>query len=127
MRGLVVTHGDLGRELVASASLVVGPNASLEVFSNSGQSGRELREAIATWLAVADGPAMILVDEAAGSCGTAACLASAGREECWVLAGVNLAMVVTFLGRGGELLGEELVEKVLQRSREAVRLLETRT
>jgi len=127
MRGLVVTHGDLGRELVASASLVVGPNAPLEVFSNQGRGGRELREAIATWLASDDGPALIFVDEGAGSCGTAACLAASNREDCWVLGGVNLAMIVTYLGRGGELSGEALVQKILQRARESVRQLETRS
>lgn len=126
MRGLVVTHGDLGRELLASASLVIAPRASLEVLSNDGRSGRQLREAIESWLASVDGPALIMVDEAAGSCGTAAGLAASGREDCWVLAGVNLAMVVTYLGRGDELPGTELVEKLLQRAREAVRLLETR-
>lgn len=126
MRGLVVTHGDLGRELVASASLVVGLGAPLDVFSNQGRSGRELREAIASWLVASDDAAIIMVDEGAGSCGTAACLAAAGRQNCWVLGGVNLAMVVTYLGRSAQHDGEALVEKILQRSQEAVRLLEIR-
>jgi mannose/fructose-specific phosphotransferase system component IIA len=126
MRALVVTHGDLGRELVASASLVVGLNAPLDVFSNHGRSGRELREAITTWLVASEEPALIFVDEGAGSCGTAACLAAAGREDCWVLGGVNLAMIVTYLARAAELEGEALVDKILQRAQEAVRVLETR-
>jgi mannose/fructose-specific phosphotransferase system component IIA len=123
MRALVVTHGELGRELVAASLLVVAGQRSIEVMSNADGDARHLRDAIAGWLAVDAGPAMVLVDEGAGSCGTAARLAAAARPATWLLAGVNLAMVVTYLGSSDSLEGEELAEKMLARARQSVRRL----
>jgi mannose/fructose-specific phosphotransferase system component IIA len=124
MRGLIVTHGDLGKELIASAHLVVASEFTLSILSNRGRGKRELQQLISQWLQDGSGPAVIMVDEGLGSCGTAACVAASGRRDTWVLSGVNLSMVVTYLSRVGWLAPAELVEKVTQRAREAVRIME---
>jgi mannose/fructose-specific phosphotransferase system component IIA len=124
MRGLIVTHGELGRELIASARLVVASEAPLSILSNRDRGSQEMRQLISDWLQRESGPALIMVDEGLGSCGTAACLAAAGRADTWVLSGVNLSMVVTYLSREGRLEPAELVRKVTQRAREAVRIME---
>ncbi len=125
MRGLIVTHGDLGRELVASARLVVAAEVEVDVLSNARLGSREMRSRIKGWLDREPGEALIMVDEGLGSCGLAASLAARERPGTWVLAGVNLAMVVTYLNRRERLEGEALVEKILDRARQAVRLMET--
>ena len=124
MRGLIVTHGDLGLELIASARLIAGGEVVIDALSNSGRGSRELAAAIAEWLDAERAPATVMVDEARGSCGTAAQLAAAGRQDCWILGGVNLPMVVTYLSRVGQLEGEELVNKIHDRAREAVRRMD---
>jgi len=88
MRGLVVTHGELGRELVAASKLVVAGHRPLDVLSNTGHDARQLRTRIAQWLEE-PGDALVMVDEGAGSCGTAARLAAAGRPSTWLVAGLN--------------------------------------
>jgi mannose/fructose-specific phosphotransferase system component IIA len=65
-----------------------------------------------------------MVDVGGGSCGIAARRAAASREECWILGGVNLAMLLTFLGNQGELEGEALVTKILDRALNAIDRLE---
>lgn len=127
MRGLIVTHGDLGRELIASARLVVASDAPLSILSNRGRGSHEMRQLISEWLKNESGPALVMVDEGLGSCGTAACLAASGRSDTWVLSGVNLSMVVTYLSRVGRLEPAELVKKVTQRAREAVRIMELKS
>ncbi len=127
MRGLIVTHGDLGRELVASARLVVASDAPVDVLSNTRLGNRELRSLIEEWLTREAGPALIMVDEGLGSCGLAASLAARDREQTWIVSGVNLSMVVTYLNRRGRMPEEELVEKILSRGREAVRLVGTQS
>ena len=124
IRGLIVTHGDLGKELMASARLVVASESSLSILSNRDRGKREMQQLISEWLQSAEGPAVIMVDEGLGSCGTAACVAASGRKDTWVLSGVNLSMVVTYLSRVGRLSPSELVEKVTRRAREAVRIME---
>ena len=124
MRGLIVTHGDLGRELVAAARLVVFSSAKLDVVSNANLGNRGLRSIIEDWLQREDGPALIMVDEGLGSCGLAASLAVRDRKDSWVLSGVNLSMVVTYLSRNGQLEGEALIDKILKRARQAVRIME---
>jgi len=126
MRGLIVTHGDLGRELVASARLVVFSSTTLDVVSNSGLGNRELRSVIEEWLQREEGQTLIMVDEGLGSCGLAASLAARDRVDTWILSGVNLSMVVTYLSRKEQMEGQALVDKILDRGRQAVRLMETR-
>jgi mannose/fructose-specific phosphotransferase system component IIA len=123
MDALVVTHGNLGQELIASAREVYRIEAPLEALSNSGRDVGALREAIAVWLQRREGPALILVDVGGGSCGIAAQQAAVGRAQTWVLGGVNLPMILTFLTGFGQLEPSALVSKMLDRGVTAVDLL----
>lgn len=123
MHALVVTHGNLGQELIASAREVYANDAPLDPLSNAGRDVEALRQAISHWLNSHDGPALILVDVGGGSCGIAAQRAAAGRTRTWVVGGVNLPMVLTYLTGHGQLAPEDLVSKVLERGTSAVDLL----
>jgi mannose/fructose-specific phosphotransferase system component IIA len=123
VRALVVTHGGLGQALVTTAEAVVGAHGSLSALSNQDLSAAGLQERIRAWLDASPGPALILVDEGGGSCGSAALLASAGRPRTWVLAGANIPMLVAYLSACSQLPAEALVDKVLDRARAAVKLL----
>jgi mannose/fructose-specific phosphotransferase system component IIA len=124
MHALLVTHGQLGEALLKSARQIYDADASVDVLSNDGRGAEELVAAVADWLCAHPGPALLMVDVGGGSCGIAARRAAASREECWILGGVNLAMLLTFLGNQGELEGEALVTKILDRALNAIDRLE---
>ena len=123
MRALLITHGQLGAELLNCARRVHDVEAPIEALSNEGQSLDALTESIRDWLAKDEEPALLLVDIGSGSCGVAAQEAARGRERTWVLGGLNLAMILTYLSSHSTLEAEELVAKIFDRALNAVDLL----
>ena len=123
MRALLLTHGNLGQALLESAVQIYSMDADIDVMSNEGESTQTLQKGIQRWLDRDEGPALILVDVGGGSCGVAATLAARDRKDCWILGGVNLPMVLTYMTSHGQLQPEELVSKLLDRTLNAVRAL----
>jgi mannose/fructose-specific phosphotransferase system component IIA len=124
MRVLLVTHGNLGECLLASAARIYGAAVGVECLSNDPYDASGLTAAIADWLGPDDIESLILVDVGGGSCGAAARLAADGRKRTWILGGVNLPMVLTCLGSSDAMDGQELVSKMLDRALNSVSLLE---
>lgn len=124
MRVLLVTHGELGRSLLDSAASIYGEAVGVDVLSNDAFDATGLAAAIEDWLGPEETDTLILVDVGGGSCGAAARLAADRRKRTWILSGVNLPMVLTCLGSGDTLDGRELVDKILDRALNSVRLLE---
>jgi mannose/fructose-specific phosphotransferase system component IIA len=120
MRALIVTHGRLGEELLASAREVHAVEASIDCLSNRDCNLNELVARIGDWLAQDDRPALLLVDVGAGSCGVAALKAAAERPLTWVQGGLNLPMLLTFLAHHDSLAPEALVTKMLDRAQHSV-------
>jgi len=123
MRALLVTHGNLARELLASARSVYAAAAPIEALSNAERGVEDLRQEIVGWLEAETEPALILVDVGGGSCATAARLAARDRTGTWIVGGVNLAMVLTFLSSHA-LEPAELVPKLLDRGLNSVAVLQ---
>ena len=120
-RALVVTHGNLGAELVRVTELILGPAGGLEAMSNQGLANLDLTKRIQAWLAGAAGrPAVILVDDYAGSCATAARLACEERAGVAIIAGVNLAMLLSFLTWRDDADLAELTQRIITKGREAI-------
>jgi mannose/fructose-specific phosphotransferase system component IIA len=124
MRVLLVTHGNLGESLLQSAAQIYGEAVGVDCLSNEPHDASGLAAAIREWLGPEDIETLILVDVGGGSCGTAARLAADGRKHTWILAGVNLPMVLTCLGSSDVMDGEALVDKILDRALNSVALLE---
>lgn len=124
IRALVITHGNIGAELVRVTGLILGPVEGLGSLSNSGRSLGDLRDAIAAWLgegaaAGAEG-AVIFVDDYGGSCATAAQLACGQEPGRAILSGVNLAMLLGFLTWRENDEFAELVGRLVRKGREAI-------
>lgn len=126
-RALVMTHGQIGRELVAVVEMILGPIEGLEAMSNHGLSGEDLQQKVAGWLDTApageDGkpePALIFIDDFGGSCGTAAQLCCGQRSDAVILSGVNLAMLLGFVTWREDSDLDELVRQIVQKGREAI-------
>jgi mannose/fructose-specific phosphotransferase system component IIA len=124
MRVLLVTHGDLGECLLASAARIYGTAVGVDCLSNDPYGASGLAAAISDWLGSDEIDALILVDVGGGSCGAAARLAADGRKRTWIIGGVNLPMVLTCLGSSDAMDGQDLVSKILDRALNSVRLLE---
>lgn len=124
IRALVITHGNIGAELVRVTGLILGPVEGLSAGSNSGKSLADLRAAIAEWLAAGAAAgatgAVIFVDDYGGSCATAAQLACGHEPGRAIISGVNLAMLLGFLTWRESDEFEELVARLVRKGREAI-------
>jgi len=127
--GLIVTHGDLGAELVRLAELILGPEQELTSLSNRGFSGSALQDRVQKWLAgslgAPDQGAIVFVDDYGGSCATAVRLASRNRRDVAILTGVNLAMILGFLTWRNALSLNDLARKLVEVGRGAINRIET--
>lgn len=124
IRALVITHGNIGAELVRVTGLILGPVEGLSALSNSGRSLADLRAGIAAWLAEGQASgatgALIMVDDYGGSCATASQLACGQEKGRAILSGVNLAMLLGFLTWRENDEFEELVSRLVRKGREAI-------
>ncbi|MEE8595012.1 MAG: hypothetical protein V3T25_04005 [Gemmatimonadota bacterium] len=94
VRGVVVAHGELASALVRVVEGISGVQGALESVTNVSCSPDELADRLAQ--AVGEGPAVIFVDMAAGSCGFAGQrIARDGNVA--VVSGVNLPMLLDFV------------------------------
>jgi mannose/fructose-specific phosphotransferase system component IIA len=126
IRGLVITHGDIGRELVRVTEMILGPVAGLTAMSNHGKSAPDITADIAAWLTEGGrAPArhLIFLDDYGGSCATSAQLACKEDPGVSIVSGVNLAMLLGFVTwrESGDL--EDLVSRVVRKGREAIILV----
>jgi mannose/fructose-specific phosphotransferase system component IIA len=94
----LVTHGVLGRELVATVEAILGKQTDVITVSNNGLSADGLVQRIVDEIAPlpADAPVVLFSDLAAGSCGIASRRAELGARTLKRIAGVNLPMLLEF-------------------------------
>jgi mannose/fructose-specific phosphotransferase system component IIA len=124
IRVLLVTHGNLGNELVNTAQLIVGPQAGVKVLSNEELSSESLYEAVQGEVhTYGQEEAVIFVDVAGGSCLTACRSAQSECKRIKVLSGVNLPMVLEFFHYREKLPFDELVERIIQKGRGGIQAL----
>lgn len=126
INGLVVTHGDVGRELVRVVEMILGPVDGLDALSNGGKSMQDLTTEIGGWLDAGDGDgrsALLFVDDFGGSCASAAQLALVDRGGSPVLTGVNLAMLLDFATWRDTMSIAELSRRLVEKGREAISVL----
>jgi len=120
VRALIITHGRLGEELLASAREVYDIDAPVDFLSNRDCDLPDLVAKIENWLAEVEGPALLLVDVGGGSCGVAAQKAVGDRAQTWVIGGLNMPMLLTYLSSHADLRPEDLIAKMLDRALNAV-------
>ena len=133
IKALVITHGDIGRELVRVTEMILGPVTGLTAMSNRGKAAVDITAQIKDWLAAApvgdDGdPAgtchkLILLDDYGGSCATSAQLACGQDPDTAIISGVNLAMLLGFVTWRESSDFEELAARIVQKGREAIILV----
>jgi mannose/fructose-specific phosphotransferase system component IIA len=121
VRGVLVTHGALGRELVRTAEAILGPQGGVSFVSNEGVSLDGLAD---TLRSAASGPGRVVffIDLLGGSCGHACRALRAERgDEAFAVAGVNLPMLLEFFYHRDRVSFAELQERLLRKGRDGVR------
>jgi mannose/fructose-specific phosphotransferase system component IIA len=95
LRAIVVAHGELAAALIGAVARITGDATGLVPVSNEHCDRGSLEQRISD--AVGDGPALVFVDMAAGSCMLAVLSRLRDRQDVEVVTGVNLAMLVDFV------------------------------
>jgi len=110
VRGVILTHGTLGRELMASVQNVLGPQTDVDVLSNEGMSLEQITQ---TAQATLSGTSLIFfVDFCGGSPYVACKTLQQLHPECAVISGVNMPMLFSFFTKREQLGFQQLVETV---------------
>jgi mannose/fructose-specific phosphotransferase system component IIA len=124
---IVVTHGRLGAEFVATAHRIFGDFNGVHSLSNDDKTPQALAEEIEAILdhAGPDENFILLVDFLFGSCGHATLAVERRHKNVRVVSGVNLAMVLAFLNKRNEINFERLPSELAARGRDSIQSVDT--
>lgn len=111
---LVVTHGQLGYELVAAAEMIVGEVSHIEAVSigwhdDVNQSRREIEQAAS---GVDQGKGVIVLTDMFGGTPSNLSLPLLEKGKLEIITGVNLPMIIKLAEQSGKEELEELAAKV---------------
>jgi len=125
IRALVITHGNIGGELVRVVEMILGPVEGLTALSNAGKSAVDVQADVAAWLAEGEDQSgeIIFIDDYGGSCANAAILACGENSERAIISGVNLAMLLGYVTWRERDEHRELASKLVHKGREAITLV----
>jgi len=124
--GIVLTHGDIARELLNAAERVYGTFTHCHAFSNSGKAPAALREELEAVVDAAEDEVLVFVDFMGGSCSHACLQLALNHGNVRLVGGVNLPMLLAFLNKREELSLDRLVEAVLERGHNSIQRLDPR-
>ena len=119
---IIITHGDLGKELVIVAKSIVGSQQAVETISlTPGESPGELKKKIEEVLpALLAGGGVIIFTDMFGGTPTNTSLPLTLDRPLELLTGVNLPMLLEFFASREVLDLPELVQKVKQTGQKTI-------
>ncbi|MCK9582994.1 MAG: hypothetical protein M0Q46_05245 [Endomicrobiales bacterium] len=112
---LVITHGEFGRELIATAESIVGHQEN--VYSLSLQRTETLLS-LSTRIdkiikGFQSGDSAIILTDMLGGTPCNACLPLSANKNIEIISGVNLYMLISALLHRGTMQSEELTQKII--------------
>ena len=112
--GLIVTHGQLGHELVAAAEMIVGEISHIDSVSigwhdDVNQSKKDIEEAVRT---IDAGKGVIILTDMFGGTPSNVTLSLLKKDKVEIVTGVNLPMIVRLATQTGQDSLSELATKV---------------
>lgn len=112
--GVVVAHAELARAFVHAVERISGTPGALVPVTNEGAGPEELCRRVTE--ACGEGPAIIFVDLASGSCAFAGRVAARGAARRAVVTGASLPMLLDFVFHR-EMPLPDLVDRVVAKGR----------
>ncbi len=123
--GIIVTHGQLGEELLRTVGLIVGEVHDCYALSSSDLGDEKVVRSIHEILDRNNAKGtVVFVDYFGGSCGALCVRATRGIEGVKVISGVNLPILLDFVTKQGIMGLDEIVDHLIHRGRESVRVIE---
>jgi PTS system mannose-specific IIA component len=123
--GIIVTHGNLGRELLRTASLIVGDIHDCYFIAGTGLTDDRIVEEIRKMLdRTGGGRVVMFVDYFGGSCCTNCVSAIRGRGKAKIISGVNLPIILDFVNKRESMDFDDMIEHLIERGRESVRAID---
>jgi PTS system mannose-specific IIA component len=123
--GIIVTHGTLAGELHHTTELIVGKLEDCYPISGSDIRDDEIIARIRDIIGKTKAKnAVVFVDYFGGSCCINSVRAVQGLKGVKVISGVNLPMLLDFATKRDSLGFQEMVDHLLRRGRESVKLVD---
>jgi PTS system mannose-specific IIA component len=119
---IIITHGDLGRELVTVAKSIVGEQKDIETITlTPGESPGELKKKIeATLPKLNENDGIIIFTDMFGGTPTNTSLPLTLNRKIELLTGVNLPMILEFFSSREVLPLPELIQKIKQTGQKTI-------
>jgi PTS system mannose-specific IIA component len=125
---IIVTHGRLAEELVETARRIFGDFTGCFAVTNEGKSPNALYEEMMQLVDAQGGePCVVFVDFTSGSCCHVCLRLRVDRDDIVIISGVNLPMLLAFLNKRDSVPFERLADEILDRGRNAIRLVDPDT
>ncbi|UCG53121.1 MAG: hypothetical protein JSW58_06100 [Candidatus Latescibacterota bacterium] len=123
--GIVVTHGNLGEELIETAKGVYGDFSGCIAVTNLGKSPKALLDEIGALIdAQKDSRHIVFVDFLGGSCGHVCMKLKVERGDIPVIAGVNLPMLLAFLNKRDVVPFDGLPGEIIGRGHHSIQMFD---
>ncbi|HET6350401.1 MAG TPA: hypothetical protein VFH88_15095 [Candidatus Krumholzibacteria bacterium] len=124
---IVVTHGRLGAELVATAHKILGDFSGVYSLSNEDKTPQILAQEIEGIMehAGSEDAFILLVDFLFGSCGHATLAVERNHRNVSIVSGVNLPMLLAFLNKRNEFSFARLPAELAARGRDSIQSVDT--
>ncbi len=124
---IVVTHGKLAQEFIATAQKIYGNVKGVYAVSNDEHTPQTLASEIDTIIEHAghDDAFIIMVDFLGGSCGHATLSVERRRRNVRIVSGVNLPMLLAFLNKRADVSFERLPAELAARGRDSIHAVDT--
>ena len=124
---IVVTHGRLAEEFVATARKIFGNFSGVHALSNEDRTPQALASELEA-IVDAGGPDeafIIFVDFLFGSCGHATMAVERRYRNVRVVSGVNLPMLLAFLNKRNDVNFDRLPSELASRGRDSIQSVDT--
>jgi len=114
MLGIIIAHKSLAYSLIQTVQAILGHHDNLVAFSNEKITTEEAITQLQKIISeVGDPPEVLfMADLRGGNCWTIARLFARNKPNYYVISGVNLPMVLSFLTKKNKLTVKDLVEAV---------------
>ncbi|RPH94887.1 PTS mannose transporter subunit IIAB [candidate division KSB1 bacterium] len=120
---VILTHGSLGKILLEAVETMLGPQESVDVLSNEGQSLDQIIGSVEARLN--DSPGILFVDYCGGSPFVACKSLRDRRPDQALISGVNLPMLLSFFTKRARLPFRELVATVENDAHRGIQCIST--